>query len=153
MTIFLKAAMSLTRRMSTPKKRKRTRNDIAMAYRIEALPRRIAKASFFLTLIDFLDGEIAALPEGWRVTWQWRNSRKSKLRSDSLENAVSKSRDSFITLMRRRLRRDLDNLRPTKRSPKRSRAKSKRRGKKKRTRNVSKVRKAKARRSKSRRVR
>src|SRR5438270_11252929 len=75
---------------------KRTRNDIAMAYRIDALPGRVSKVFFYQTLLDFLNGEIEDLPEGWEVTWLWRNSRKSKLRSDSIQNVVGASRDSFM---------------------------------------------------------
>lgn len=135
------------------KRRKRTRNDIGMAYRIESLPGRVAKAEFFKTLLAFLDGKIVELPDGWNVTWRWQNSKKQDWREDDLTEVVSKSRSSFMSLMRRRLKRDFDSLRPAKRNAKRSRTKSKRSGKKKRPRNVSKVRKAKARRGKPRRIR
>src|SRR5205823_11805487 len=100
-------------------KRKRTRNDIAMAYRIESLPGRVSKVFFYQTLLDFLNGEIEDLPEGWEVTWLWRNSRKSKLRSDSIQNVVGASRDSFMTLMQRRLQRDMNALKPPKKKRKR----------------------------------
>jgi hypothetical protein len=117
-----------------------------MAYRIDSLPGRVPRQDVFHTLLDFLGGEIEALPEGWKVTWLWRNSRKSKLRSDSIENVIAKSRDSFMSLMQRRLERDLKNLSSaTRGSSKRSRTKGKRGGKKKRPRRMSKVRKAKTR--------
>ena len=112
-------------------KRKRTKNDIAMAYRIESLPGRVSKPFFYQTLLDFLDGEIAELPKGWKIIWLWRNSRKSKLRSDRLEKVVGESRDSFMILMRRRLQRDLDNLKP---SRKRRKVRKRRKAKKRRSR-------------------
>ena len=129
------------------KRKKRTRNDIAMAYRIESLPGRVPKVVFYQTLLDFLNGEIAELPEGWEVTWLWRNSRKSKLRSDTIENAVSNSRGSFMTLMQRRLKRDLDNLRPSRDRWRKAKKSKKRRGKarrSKKSRRVSKVRRKKS---------
>jgi hypothetical protein len=81
-----------------------------MAYRIEALPRRVKKEVFFRTLLSFLDGDIVELPEGWDIAWVWRNSRKSKLRSDSLENVLAKSRSSFMTLVVKRIKRDLNAI-------------------------------------------
>ena len=118
-------------------KRKRTKNDIAMAYRIESLPCRVSKPFFYQTMLDFLDGEIAELPKGWKITWLWRNSRKSKLQSDSFENAVGNSRESFMTLMRRRLQRDLDNLKPNRKRRKvRKRRKAKKRRSRKKPRRV-----------------
>lgn len=134
------------------KRRKRTRNDIAMGYRIESVPgERVNKKQFFKTLLQFLDGKIVELPEGWEITWRWQNDKKQKWREDEFTEVVSNSRSSFMSLMKRRLRRDLESLRPkSDRSPKRRRTKGKYRSKKKRTRRVSKVRKAKTRSRKSR---
>jgi len=99
------------------KKRKRTRNDIAMSYRIESLGyerQRVQKQEFFQRLIQFLDGDIVELPRGWKIIWRWQNSKKQDWRENTFENVVGNSRDSFMTLMRRRLQRDLNNFSPVK---------------------------------------
>ncbi len=135
--------------------RKRTSNDIAMAYRIDSLGygrKRVSKQFFFKTLLAFLDGKIVKLPRGWEIIWRWQNSKKQNWREDEFTEVVANSRASFMTLMRRRLKRDFDNLSPIKRVSKRKGVKGKRRRKKKRTGHVSKMRKAKTRRRKSRRV-
>jgi len=109
--------------------KKRKGNEVAMAYRIESLPGRVRKDVFLQTLINFLEGEISALPPGWDVTWIWRNSKKQDTREDTFENAISNSRPSFMTLMLRRLRRDLGALRVTigkHKSSKRAKSKKKR---------------------------
>jgi len=100
--------MKRTKKTST-KKRVRTAKDnfVSMAYRIESLPRPIKKYRFLQTLIDFLEGKIDSLPRGWNVTWIWRNSPKQDTREDSFENTISNSRPSFMSLMLRRLQRDL----------------------------------------------
>lgn len=132
-------------------KHKRTRNDISMAYRIDALPHRIRKQDFFHTLLNFLDGEIEELPRGWEITWRWQNSKKQDWREDEFTSTVGNSRDSFMTLMRRRLQRDLNNLSPAKRTPAKRKKRSHKASKKRRaTRKVSKVRKGKSRRGKAR---
>lgn len=121
------------------KKSKRTRNDISMAFRIDSLPRRIRKQDFFRTLLDFLDGEIEELPEGWEITWRWQNSKKQKWREEEFSSTVGNSRDSFMTLMRRRLQRDLDKLSPAKRAPAKRKKRSRKAVKKrKRSRKMSK---------------
>ena len=121
--------MSFSRVAMSRKKKKSTRNDVAMAYVIKRLPGRVRKVDVFHTLIDFLDGEIAALPDGWEVDWRWRNSRKQPWRRDSIQGAVSNSRDSFMTLMRRRLQRDLNSIAPPRKRKRNTKRVSKRRRK------------------------
>lgn len=48
------------------------------------------------------------MPEGIDATWQWRNAANQDVREDDFLSAVEGSRKGFITLMRRRLARDLD---------------------------------------------
>jgi len=103
--------MKRTKRTNTKRKRTAKDNDIAMAYRIDALPGRVPKFIFLQTLIDFLNGEISELPKGWKVTWLWRNSAKSKVRYDTFQRTIANSREGFMTLMLRRLRRDLEKVR------------------------------------------
>lgn len=95
------------------KKKKNTHNDISMAYRIVSLGRgkkRVSKKFFLRMLLDFIRGEISELPTGWKVNWIWRNSSKSSARSDTIQNVIGDSRDSFMTLMARRIERDLNAL-------------------------------------------
>lgn len=97
--------------MPKRKKRKKSKKahsgnmDIALGYRVDALPGRIRRAEFFNTLIAFVeDGE--ELPEGWKITLRWKNSAKSKWREDEFMNAIASSREGFNKLVVRRLRRD-----------------------------------------------
>lgn len=140
------------------KKRKSIRNDIAMSYRIESLGfgrRRVSKVVFLRIVLAWLRGDIAELPRGWNITWLWRNSAKSALRSDTIENTVANSRDAFVGLMERRIERDLNALGFTTRGHTGKKRKHKARQFKKahhrkRPRKVSKVRRKKSKRAHTR---
>ena len=136
-------------------KKKSTRNDIAMAYRINSLGygrKRVSKEIFLQSLLAFLDGE-GDIPRGWHISWLWRNSRKSKFGSDSLTNVVANSRDSFMTVMRRRIKRDLDALKPTSSDEHKRRSAAAKKGWKTRRRNMPKMRRRKVGRKKNRKRR
>ena len=95
--------------MAKKKKKHSGSKDIALSYRIESLPRRVKKSTFYKTLLRYIrTGE--PLPEGWEVTLRWRNSKKQAWREAEFMEAISDSREGFNSLVARRLRRDRDKL-------------------------------------------
>jgi hypothetical protein len=84
-------------------------NDLSMAYRIRRRPRGVSVLDAIRVMRDALDGD-GELPDDYDVIWGWRNSPSQDLREDDFGTAVTASRSSFVTLMRRRLDRDIARL-------------------------------------------
>jgi hypothetical protein len=92
------------------KKRKPRDNYVAMAYRIDRLPRPFPRAEVLEWLIRSAERGSGELPSGWEVTWRWQNKKGGPWREDSFQNTVAESRAQFLGLMGARLRRDLRSL-------------------------------------------
>jgi len=104
----------------------RNRTDTpSMGFYIDALPSPIDKVKFFRTLLKATNMDEPKLPKGWKVSWRWRNkedeegefteavpasqaSQPEELREDEFTNVINKSRGGFVTLMQRRLKRELE---------------------------------------------
>jgi len=92
---------------------RRNRNFVAQSYRIDRLPPGgVSKREFLETIYRAIESGSGRLPEGWDVTWKWRNKPGGIVRDDSLHGAVSKSRSSFLTVMKKRIERDFEKLFP-----------------------------------------
>lgn len=98
-------------------RKRKARDYISFAYRIESLPKPLPRVKVLSTLIRSAESGSGALPPGWEVTWMWRNKRGGPMREDSFETTVDESRASFLSLMGQRLRRDLRKVDPNARVP------------------------------------
>lgn len=88
------------------KKRKANKNDIGLAYHIEA-SRPVKRSEVYGAMLETIrDGGKTPMPAGVKVTWKWRNSKKQAMRSAPIRTAVRKSRGGFLNLMIRRILRD-----------------------------------------------
>lgn len=108
-------------------KRKKRRDSPMFAFSIGHLPKPLPKRQVFETLIKALKTENGELPQGWIVNWRWRNARakghERAYREDSFENVVKNSRSAYLTLMERRLKRELAKLPPVHKRRKRAKRK------------------------------
>lgn len=92
--------------MAKKRKAKANKNDIGMAYHIEA-SRPVKKAEVYAAMLESIrTGGKTPMPAGVKVTWKWRNSKKQAMRSAPFRTAIRKSRAGFMALMMRRILRD-----------------------------------------------
>lgn len=88
-----------------------SKDDLSFAYRVDGDGARRRKRSNILRLMIRALNEPGLLDEhGLNVTWKWRNTEAQDMREADFDTAVSESRSGFITLMRRRLERDLSRV-------------------------------------------
>lgn len=94
-------------------KKRNPSDDLSMAYSIQIdhdawrrNPKRLSRDAVYLAAIKAARSGSGKLPEGVEITWEWRNSKKQQMRSDSFAAAVKKSRASFRYMMANRLLRD-----------------------------------------------
>jgi hypothetical protein len=97
------------------KKAARKKDDISLAYRIDAAPKGMTRADAYTAMIDAVREGSGVLPAGLDVTWKWRNSPMQAMREGDFSDVVlnsGRSRGGFLTLMERRLLRDAEKFAP-----------------------------------------
>jgi hypothetical protein len=83
-----------------------SKNDLSMGYRFLRHPRGMSLVEALRAMRAALD-EDGELPNGLGVEWRWRNTAAQDERWDEFANVVRGSREGFVTVMKRRLDRDL----------------------------------------------
>jgi hypothetical protein len=95
--------------MAKRKARKKTKNDISMAYTVSG-PRGMSRAKVYTAMIEAIQDGTGKLPPGVKVIWKWRNSKKQAMRAAPFASAIKKSRAGFMALMVKRIMRDANGV-------------------------------------------
>jgi hypothetical protein len=115
--IFSRLATRHRKKKNMPERKRSENQFISMWYRIESLPRRVPKRRALEVMRDIVNFDRTRLPQGWDITWFWRNDEEGEehfgpIRQVARDELRQNRGDGFLTLMSRRIERDLSALTP-----------------------------------------